>query len=55
MFQLRLLSYVALAIIALATSGKAPRLFTLGPKDLPIAGAIASPSSRETGGPAAHP
>jgi hypothetical protein len=43
MFQVRLLSYVALTIIALATSGKAPRHFTLSAKDLPVAtGAVIS-------------
>ena len=43
MVRFRLLSYVALTIIGLATSGKAPRHFTLSAKDLPIAGpAIAS-------------
>jgi hypothetical protein len=42
MFQFRLLSYVALTIIALATSGKASRHFTLSAKDLPVAGAAIS-------------
>ena len=42
MLHFRLLSYVALTIIALATSGKAPRHFTLSAKDLPVAGAAIS-------------
>jgi hypothetical protein len=47
MLHFRLLSYVALTILALATSGKAPRLFALGPKDLPIAGPVVSAIVRE--------
>jgi len=36
------MSYVGLTLIALATSGRAPRLVTLKARDLPVAEAVIS-------------